>query len=169
MREVVLCIVAASLTLAGCAGLKCKSGSWGGGCSSHFSDGKAGRTDWGVSYLTLDGRVYFVLVSAGGSGGRCGGGPPGSGTLQATDGRAVAWACDTPDGRTGRVTIGAERFELEKGPVFLVNVRDGKTVVEQVAVEARQLQGGVIEDRLKVVTQSNERLAAFLKVCETPK
>ena len=78
MREVVLCIVAACLAPEAGAGLKYKSGSWGGGCVSHFSDGKAGRIAWGVSHLNLDGRVYFVLVSAGGRGGRCGGGPPGS-------------------------------------------------------------------------------------------
>ena len=80
----------------------------------------------------------------------------------------VEWECDTPDGRAGRVTIGTERFELQKGPVFLVNLRDGKTVVEQLAIDFDQLQGGVIEQRLKVVAQSKRRLAAFLKFCETP-
>jgi hypothetical protein len=67
------------------------------------------------------------------------------------------------------VTVAAERFELGKGAIFLVNLRDGKTAVEQVAVESAMLQDGIIEDRLKAAAKSNERLAGFLKLCETPK
>ena len=87
----------------------------------------------------------------------------------ARSGRAVEWACDSPDGRSGPMTVGAERFELSKGAVFLVSLRDGKTAVEQVAVEGGQLQNGAIEDRLKAAAKSNEHLAAFIKLCETPK
>jgi len=152
---------------AGCAAVKYEYGSWGGGSGGHTSDGKDGRYAYGVSHLTLDGRVYFVLVADGGGGGRCGGGPPGSGTLVAPDGRQIEWVCDTPDGRTGRVTIGAERFELERGAVFLVNLHDGRTVVEQAAVDMTGLQGGFVEERLRTAARTNDHLAAFLKACET--
>ncbi|HEX4609511.1 MAG TPA: hypothetical protein VH092_15035 [Urbifossiella sp.] len=168
MRVVVPGVAAACLLLWGCTSLKYESGGWGGGCASHSSDTTTGRIDYGVTHLTLNGRVYLVLVSAGGAG-SCHAGPPASGTLRTPDGRALEWTCDTRDGRAGRVTIGAERFELDKGAVFLVNLRDGKNVVEQVAVEGAQLQGGNPEDRLKAAANSNERLAAFLKLCETPK
>lgn len=166
MRSVMPVLVGA-VVAAGCAAVKYEYGSWGGGSGGHTSDGKGGRYSYGVSYLTLDGRVYFVLVADGGGGGRCGGGPPGSGTLVAPDGRQVEWVCDTPNGRTGRVTIGAERFELERGAVFLVNLHDGRTVVEQAAVDMTGLQGGFVEERLRTAASTNDRLAAFLKACET--
>ena len=106
MRTIAAVVLVGGLALAGCA-LRYQggyeAGSWGGGSGGHTSDGKSGRYAYGVSYLTLDGRVYFVLVADGGGGGRCGGGPPGSGTLVAPDGRQVEWVCDTPNGRTGRV------------------------------------------------------------------
>jgi hypothetical protein len=165
MRAVV--VIAASLALAGCVNLR--PGSWGGGSAGHGSDTTTGRINYGVAHLTLNDRVYFVLVSEGASGSSCSSGPPASGTLRATDGREVEWACDTRDGRTGHVTVGTERFELSEGRVFLVNLRNGRTVVEQITVEDALLQGGFIEDRLKVAAGSNERLAAFLKLCETPK
>ena len=161
-------VVAAGLMLVGCASLGYESGSWGGGTAGHCGDTATGRTDYGVTHLTLSSRAYFVLVSEGGSG-SCSSGPPASGALRATDGREVAWTCDTRDGRTGRVTVGAERFELAKGSVFLVNLRNGTTVVEQVAVDDAQFQGGFSEEQFKIAAGSNERLGAFLKLCETPK
>lgn len=167
MRAVV--VIAASIVMVGCVNLRCEPGSWGGGSAGHGSDTPTGRINYGVAHLTLNDRVYFVLVSEGASGASCRSGPPASGTLRPADGREVEWACDTRDGRTGRVTVGGERFELVNGSVFLVNLRSGRTVVEQVAVEDAQLQGGFVEDRLKAAAGSNERLAAFLKLCETPK
>ena len=167
MRAVV--VIAASIVLAGCVNLRYAPGSWGGGSAGHGSDTTSGRIDYGVAHLTLNDRVYFVLVSEGAGGSSCRSGPPASGTLRTVDGREVEWACDTRDGRTGRVTVGAERFELAEGSVFLVNLRNGRAVVEQIAVEDAQLQGGFIEHRLEAVAGSNERLGAFLKLCETPK
>lgn len=161
-------IFAATLTLLGCGGLKYESGSWGGGSASHGSDTNSGIVDYGVTQLTHNDRVYLVLLSEGGSG-SCHSGPPALGTFQAPDGRAVEWTCETRDGQSGRLTIGAEKFELGKGAVFLVNLQGGKTTVEQVAVERGQLNGGIIEERLEAAARTSERLAAFIKLCKTPK
>lgn len=161
-------ICAATLLLLGCGSLKYESGSWGGGAASHGGDTSTGMVDYGVTHLSHNDRVYLVFISEGGSG-SCHSGPPASGTFLASDGRAMEWTCETPDGRTGQVTIGAEKFDLGKGSVFLVNLRNGKTTVEQVAVEGGQFKGGVVEDSLEAAAKTNERLAAFIKVCKTPK
>jgi hypothetical protein len=168
MRAVVVAAIVAGLPLAGCMWLKYESGSWGGGSGSWSSEGQNGKIHYSITYLTFNDRRYCVLVSEAGGGG-CSGGPPASGSLNGPDGREVKWQCDTPNGRSGQVSIGSRRFELAKGAVFLISLRNEGTPVEQVAIDTDLLQGDLIEDRLKVAAQSNERLAAFLKGCETPK
>lgn len=168
MRTVVV-LTAACLPVLGCAFLKSASGQWGGGSAVHSGGTQEGRTEYGVVHLTRNSRVYLVMISEGGSG-PSSSGSWARGTFKAPDGREVAWGCETSDGRSGRVTIGSESFDLAQGAVFLVNLRDGKTAVEQLTVDIEQFQpNGQIMDQLKVVAQSNERLAAFIKLCETPK
>jgi hypothetical protein len=163
-------MILAGLPLAGCAGLKYESGSWGGGGDHHFAETSSGRKiiDFEITHLTLNSQVYCVLVSEGG-GGSIHGGPPASGSLRGPDGREVEWLCDTPDGRSGRVTIGGRQFKLENGAVFLINLRDETTPVEQVVVDTGvfECSSVSVDDGLKAAAQSNERLAAFLKECET--
>jgi hypothetical protein len=167
-KAVAVSVVLVGCVLIGCISLKYMPKNWGGRGSANSGLRKTGRTNYGIACLSVNDRVYFTLVSEGGNS-LGNSGPPASGTLRAADGRTVEWTCNTADRQTGHVTIGTERFELEKGGVFLVNLRGGKTVVEQVAVEVGQLQGRGIEDRLQAVSQSNERLAEFLKLCKTPK
>jgi hypothetical protein len=131
-------------------------------------DTTKGRIDYTIDYLTLGDRVFLVLIAKGGSASMSSG-PPASGTLVAPDGRRIGWRCDTPNGKNGVMKIGQERFELEKGAVFLVHQQEGRTTVEQLAIDMDQLQGGDVEARLEAVAEWHERLACFLELCKTPR
>ena len=60
--------------------------------------------------------------------------PPGPGPAPKVwdeeTGRNVHWRCETPDGRSGTITINAKQFDLTKGNVFLVETFDGGKVIQ---------------------------------------
>jgi hypothetical protein len=64
-----------------------------------------------------DGRVYLVLAANG-----CSGSGGGSGTsrgqLHPKDGREIVWSCSTQDGKSGKVIIDGQEFDLNQGLSF---------------------------------------------------
>ena len=161
-------LAAVLLACAGCATLP-KPESWGGGGGSCSQITDKGTANFGIGHATRDGRPYLVVIPAGGGCGQISGGPPASGNVRAADGRVVQWECTTKDGVKGRVKINGEVFRLEDGGVFFIDLRDGRTVVEQAAVDMALLAGGFVEQQLKVLAASDERIARFLRESESPR
>jgi hypothetical protein len=44
-----------------------------------------------------------------------------------------------------------------------------KTAIEQAIVDMRLIEGGTIEEWLKAVAATDERVAGFLRACESPR
>lgn len=147
----------------GCASLCSEGWGGGGGSSSHTTD--YGTVHRGLAELTRNGQPYLVMLTAGGQVTHVSGGPPGSGTIHTPDGRDLKWTCDTREGVWGTVVIDGQPFRLETGQVFLVDLRGGKTVVEQLSVTPEFLEAGADEERLK----TDGRIARFFERTEMPK
>jgi hypothetical protein len=138
---------------------------WGGtGGSSSYTTNQ-GTVHRGLAALTRNGQPYLVMLTAGGQVTQVLGGPPGSGTIHTPDDRTLKWTCDTRDGVLGKVAIDGQPFRLENGPVFLVDLRGGKMVVEQLAVTPEFLREDVTEQQLK----TDDRIARFFARTELPK
>jgi hypothetical protein len=123
----------------------------------------------GVANLTRDGKPYLVLMTAGCEPKSVTGGPWAGGLIRGLDGREVKWTCDTWDGVSGRVIIGGQKLKLEQGGVVFIDMRDEQMVIEQVAVDMQQFTGGTVEERLKVIAATDERVARFLTACDLPR
>jgi hypothetical protein len=80
----------------------------------------------------------------------------------------LRWTCDSPDGKTGSVSVGAETFDLAKGGLFLVDPGQGKAVTQQLLVDMAQLQSDDIGANLKAIAPKHPQLAAFLKDFDPP-
>jgi hypothetical protein len=163
--------LAAAAVLVACAGCSTVApASWaggaGGGTRTSTDHGPVSR---GTANLTRNGKPYLVLLTAGCEPTSVTGGPWGGGLIKALDGREVKWSCDTWDGVTGRLIIGGEKFRLDHGAVVFIDMRDGKVVTEQVAVDMQQFDGGPVEERLKVIATTNEQIARFLAACDLPR
>jgi hypothetical protein len=82
------------------------------------------------------------------------------GSARAADGRSLAWDVQTRDGRTGEARIGAVRYELASGNLFLVTTQEGATEVRQLA---RDLSAVSLDhDGILAFARSDPDLAAFL-------
>jgi hypothetical protein len=163
----VLCV-----SLAGCG--KSERLNVAGAIAYHIGEAGGGRIDYTVTTLSRNGRAFFILVAEGGDSSRPFGAPadgrPFHATLTAIDGRKVRWEYDPSKGRTDRVDIGDDSFELERGGVFLVSLRDGKTKVEQLSIDMSNLVEGRLADKtVDLAAQSDERLANFLSHCRKAK
>jgi hypothetical protein len=157
-------LLVVTLTLSACIATGgCKGRSWGGG--GHAAGGfKEGVTfNYTIEHLTYDGRVYLVVAADHCSGGSSGSGPTAQGQLNALDGRKLAWSCTTQDGTSGTVTIDGQQFDLAEGAVFLISAKEKQTKVEQLAVEMSKLQGGLVQEKLPGLADTEPRIAAFFK------
>jgi hypothetical protein len=118
---------------------------------------------------TCDDRVYLVIAWTGGSGSGAGSNQTyanGKATGTVTfhpDNRQITWSCTTSDGARGAVVIDGQNFDLAKGAVFLVTLKDQKTTVDQVAVDMAKLQGSPVEQKLQAIGETEPRITAFLK------
>jgi hypothetical protein len=65
----------------------------------------------------------------------------------------------------GTVVIDGQSFKLENGPVYLVDLRSGAPVVEQLAVAPELLQAGSDAQRLR----ADARIARFFERTESPR
>lgn len=63
-------------------------------------------------------------------------------------GESIHWTCRTSDGKTGTVSIGGTDYDLAKGSVFLVTIKNDKPVVKQLD---RDLSGVKSDDLPKVL------------------
>lgn len=157
---------------AGCLNIELPaSGSWGGGALSHGGQTGNLRTNYALIHLAHDSRVYFVMLVDGGSGGRVSSSSGGANGEFPTRDSKTQWDVSTRNARTGRVTIAGQSFKLEEGAAFLVNARDAGVSVSQVKIDLAAFNEGnwSPDDRVRRLAASNERVAAFLKQCETPK
>jgi hypothetical protein len=159
MRVLILVV----LVCAGCAAFRSEGWGGAGGSSSYSNDD--GTVHRGLAVLTRHGMPYLVILTVGGEAAQVSGGPPGRGTVRLPDGRDMKWTCDTPNGIAGKVTIDGQAFELERGPVFLVDLRSGKAVVEQIAIAHELMDAATDEQRLK----ADNRIARFYERTERPK
>jgi hypothetical protein len=158
----------------GCLGLRLElpaPGSWGGGSMSHGGQTGKLRTNYAIVHLTYDSRVYFVMLVDGSSGGRVSSGSSGgNGEFPTRDGRAE-WNVRTRNGRTGRVTVAGQQFRLEDGALLLVSASAADLSVRQVNMDLDAFNEGnwSADDRVRRLAATNEEVAAFLKLCETPR
>jgi hypothetical protein len=150
--------------LSGCSPTAGKS--WGSGGGTVVRSEGGTTTAYTVQRLTCDGRVYLFLAANGCKGSGGGGGSGASrGQLHANDGREIVWSCSTPDGKSGDVVIDGQGFDLSRGGLFLVSTKDKPTRVEQLAVEAGQLQEGSDTEKFPELAKADPRVAAFLQSC----
>jgi hypothetical protein len=149
-----------ALAFTGCAAFRSEGWGGAGGSSSYSTD--QGMVQRGLSVLTRHGMPYLVILTVGGEAAQVAGGPPGRGTVRLPDGRDIKWICDTPNGVTGKVTIDGQSFDLEQGQVFLVDLRDGKAVVEQITIAPELMDVATDEQRLK----TDARIARFYERTE---
>ncbi len=169
-----LSLVAVALA-AGTLAAGCGSGhGWGGGSEASSGIRNGREFAYQIVTLTCDGRPFLVLVADGCSGGSVHSSPRANGVLSAVDGRKVAWSGTTTDGTSGTVTIAGQQFDLAKGAVFLIQLKDKRAKVEQIAVDTAKLQGdkiveGKMRERLIAVGDSEPRIKAFLKQCRGEK
>jgi hypothetical protein len=172
MRTRAFAIGSIALALAGCVSLEFPAfGSWGGGSMSHGGQTGNLRTNYALVHLTHEARVYFVMLVDGASGGRVSSGASGAnGEFPVRDGKAQ-WDVSTRNARTGRVTIAGQSFKLEEGAAFLVNAHAETVSATQVKIDLAVFNEGnwSPDDRVRRLAVSDERIAAFLKRCETPK
>jgi hypothetical protein len=117
-----------------------------------------------------DGRLFLVLVANGCTESVGGGGDRGlSGQFRTKDGREIVWSCSTPDGKVGHVVIDGQTFDLTRGALFLISTKDKPTRVQQVPVEAGQLQEKASIEKFRELEKADPRIAAFLKSCRDSK
>lgn len=137
----------------------------GGGSVSRSENGVT--TSYTVGRLSCNNRVYFVLAANGCHGSRSGGGSGNAqGQLRVRDGRVLTWSCSTEDGKSGKVAIDGQEFDLTQGALFLVSTKDKPTRVEQLMVDVGQLQAGSATDPLSELAAADARIAAFLQSCK---
>ena len=82
------------------------------------------------------------------------------GSAQSADGRSLNWEVQTRDGRTAEVQIGAVRYDLAAGDLFIVTTRSGMPVVRQLR---RDLSAVPLDhDGILAFARDDPDLAAFL-------
>ena len=161
---VLVCTLSAGPALCGCSPTAGKS--WGSGGSSVVRSEGGITTAYTIQRLTCDGCVYLVLAANGCKGSGGGGGAGASrGQLHTKDGREIVWSCSTPDGQSGNVVIDGQEFDLTQGALFLISTKDKPTRVEQLAIDAGQLQEGSNTDKFPELAKADPRIAAFLQSC----
>jgi hypothetical protein len=165
-------LVAAGLFAApiGCS-ISINSGpSWGGGCTGSCSSRLDGDVNYRVAHLTNNGTPFLVLVvdGAGGITGQHSGPQPG-GEIGTLDGPTITWECETEDAKTGTVTIGATKYELQKGGLFLVTARHGKVWVRQSPADLSGVKGEVDLAAIRTAVGHDAIAAEFLDRVEKPR
>lgn len=84
------------------------------------------------------------------------------GEQQPKDRDLIEIEAETTDGETGTVKIAGKRFELEKGPLFLISTRGDKPEILQLPLERSKfamVRGG--HEKLMELARENDKIAAF--------
>jgi hypothetical protein len=161
---VIVCTLSIGLGLPGCSPTPGKSWRIGSGSASRNEGGVA--ISYTVQGLTCDGRMYFVVAANGCTGSAGGGSGNSRGQLHTRDGREIVWTCATQDGKSGKVVIDGQEFNLNQGALFLASTKEKPTRVEQVVIETGQLQAESIVENLPELAKADPRIATFLQSCK---
>jgi hypothetical protein len=112
--------------------------------------------------------VVWTDDPGGGASGGTGGDPVFHGEFRLKDARRIPWSCSTRDGKTGRVTIAGDSYDLANGGMFLVRTKGGGMKVEQLPLSIL----GVSEStrafesaraKLQELASTDPKIAAFVK------
>ena len=168
-----VCALSISLGFSGCSRSSVKN--WGSGSGSETRRENGTSVTCTHVWLQGDGRTCLVLAASGcsGSGGEAarsvGQLQTRPGYLHARDGRKIAWSLSTQDGKSGKVVIDGQEFDLDQGALFLVSAKDKPTRVEQLKVDPSQLQAMAVEpflDQLLEQAKGDPQIAKFLESCK---
>ena len=129
-----------------------------------IDDGRVHIFTWG------DGAAFVIWGENSGGGGtapRQAGDPRGSARYYCTLGDVRVEGL-TPDGRTGTVKIGAESYDLAKGRLFLVSIKDAKPRVKQISLakldlkpEGKSTPEEVTTEQLKELAKTDADIQSF--------
>ena len=127
-----------------------------------------------MGYAAFDSRVVLLICCMIDGEGLSGGGSSGSescsGTIwqeyiQTSTGR-IDWSCQTRDGKRGQVRINGVHFDLEKGRVFLVSVRNGHSKIVQLE---RDISGVSTEKgSIESYVEKDPELSLFMEEWQFP-
>jgi hypothetical protein len=63
------------------------------------------------------------------------------------------------------VVIDGQEFDLTQGALFLISTKDNPKQVQQLAIDAGQLQEGADTEKFPEPVTADPRIAAFLQSC----
>ena len=162
--------------LAGCGTSSSPSGGAGDGSVSWLRfkeiNPKAGIDEAEASYgMWGDGMAFVILSDVVGSSGARSSGGTGQpsryrGYQESPDGRKVEWQCETPDGKTGTITISGQSYDLAQGSLFLVATKGGGSRVLQLKRDTLKLTG---QERLEHLLKDDTDVGQFFVEAAKPK
>ena len=165
-----LCLmVLALLCLAGCRPAHPPAAISSGGPSwSRASDHPVPGIDVGSTGLAgWNGENVFVVwadtSSSGSNSHTTDSGASYAGHFVTKDGRRVEYHCDTPDGKTGALTLAGHDYDLGRGTLFLVSTAGPEARVRQLNRDVRTLKA--TPDAFWKLAEGNKEIAEFF----TPK
>jgi hypothetical protein len=170
MKKTFVSVLIAASLMTGCAAVSDIFARWEVTTTSYI-----GATDHGDRYTQLTsakykGQLFLIMMVkdtndsfSSSQGSRI------SGQFYSPQGvEILRWTCDSPDGKTGSVSVGAETFDLAKGGLFLVDPGQGKIVTQQLLVDMAQLPSNNMSENLRAIEPNHPQLAAFLKDFKPP-
>jgi hypothetical protein len=118
-------------------------------------------------YRWKDGPTVIICCDIQGGSGSMGesfSGPPWvrkeTGSLASPDGRRCDWELETTDGRHVTVHLDNKEYDLQKGTVFLVKTKGGKTEVEQFSRDLSSVQPD--NESCKEFARKDSAMSTFL-------
>jgi hypothetical protein len=160
-----VCALAVGLCLGGCSPASGKKWEVGNATVSLRENGTL--FSYCALHLTRDDRVYMVVAANGCAGSSFNGGEGNfQGELLAKDGGKIGWSCTTHDGQSGKVTIADQEFDLARGGMFLITTKDKSARVEQLVIDAAQLQTCADAKKILGLEKADPRIATFLQSCK---
>jgi len=139
---------------------------WGAGAGSITVTEDGTKISYTLERLTRNDQVYLVVVANGSAAGSHSGGEGDfRGYLLTRDGAHIDWACSTPDGKSGKVKVNGQEFNLAGGALFLVSTTEKPLRVEQLAVAAGELQACADGKKFPGLAKAEPRIASFVESC----
>lgn len=141
--------------------------SWGCGAESITTSTRDRNSSSRVVHLTRNDRIELLLLIEGSANGSASSGNPPSGTIWTPAGRQVTWSCPARRGKLHELKIDDTSFPLEAGRVFYIDVRDGRTLVQQLDLDPHEIASGkgTIRENLRTSAPKNVILASFCERC----
>jgi hypothetical protein len=124
------------------------------------------RISYALERLTRNDQVYLVVVANGSAGASHSGGEGDyRGHLLTSDGGTIDWSCSTQDGKSGKVKVNGQEFNLAGGALFLVSATEKPMRVEQLAVATGELQACADAKKFPGLAKAEPRIASFVESC----